>query len=83
MYLPIMLGRLILTTARTLIDIQEGKLTFRLNGEELTFNFNASKDLDLWHGKAFKPKEVNVVQELFKEGYYIETLDSQTYNTLI
>ena len=51
-----------------------------MNGEELTFNFNESKDLDLWYQKAFNPKEVNVTQELYKEGYHVETLDSHTYS---
>ena len=30
--------------------------------------------------KTFKPKEVNVIQELYKEGYHVETLDSHAYN---
>ena len=46
MHIPIILGRPFLATARTLINVQEGKLTFRVNGEELTFNLNESKDLD-------------------------------------
>ena len=47
MHLLIILGRPFLVTAKTLIGVQEGKLTFRVNGEELTFNLNKSKCLDL------------------------------------
>ena len=35
---PIILGRPFLATGRTLIDVQDGKLTFRLNDEEVTFD---------------------------------------------
>ena len=38
MHLRNILGKPVLTTAETLIDVQEGKLTFRVNGEELTVN---------------------------------------------
>ena len=44
------------------------------------FNLNERKELDLWHGNVFKPKEVNVIQELYKEVYHVETLDSHAYN---
>ena len=42
MHLCIILDKSFLTTAETLIDVQEVKLTFRVNGEELAFNFNES-----------------------------------------
>ena len=58
-------------------------MTFSVNDEKLKFNLNESKDLDLLHGKTYKPKEINVKQELCKEGYHIETLDSHTYTCLI
>ena len=35
---PIILGRPFLATGRALIDVQDGKLTFRLNDEEVTFD---------------------------------------------
>ena len=34
---------------------------FRVTGEELVFNLNDNKDLDLWHGKDIKSTEVNVI----------------------
>ena len=46
----------------------------RVNGEQLVFNLNDNKNLDLWHGKAFKPKEVNAVQELYKDNFPIDAL---------
>ena len=53
----IILGRPFLVAISTLIDLQNDKLVFRVNGEEV-FNLNDNKDLDLWQGKTFKPKEV-------------------------
>ena len=44
---PIILGRPFLATRRTLIDVQKGELTMRVNDQEATFNvFNALKYLD-------------------------------------
>ena len=41
---PIILGRPFLATGRTLIDVQKGELTMRVNEQEITFNvFNALK----------------------------------------
>ena len=42
--IPIILGRPFLATGRTLIDVQQGLLTFRVNDEEVVFNvFEATK----------------------------------------
>ena len=35
---PIILGRPFLATGRTLVDMENGKMKFRLNNEEVTFN---------------------------------------------
>ncbi|MCI03892.1 hypothetical protein A2U01_0024933, partial [Trifolium medium] len=35
---PILLGRLFLATGRTLIDVEKGELTMRVNSQEVTFN---------------------------------------------
>ena len=32
------------------------------------------KDPNLWYRKAFKPKEVNAVQELYKDNFPIDAL---------
>ncbi|XP_060974037.1 uncharacterized protein LOC133039215 [Cannabis sativa] len=41
---PIILGRLFLATGRTLIDVQNGELTMRMNDQKVTFNvFNAMR----------------------------------------
>ncbi|XP_062075111.1 uncharacterized protein LOC133779133 [Humulus lupulus] len=41
---PIILGRPFLATERTLIDVQKGELTMRVNDQQVTFNvFNAMK----------------------------------------
>ena len=41
---PIILGRPFLVTGRTLIDVQKGELTMRVNEQEITFDvFNALK----------------------------------------
>ena len=41
---PIILGRPFLATGRTLIDVQKGELTMRVNEQDITFNvFNALK----------------------------------------
>ena len=39
---PILLGRLFLDTGRTLIDVQKGELTMRLEDQEITFNVFSS-----------------------------------------
>ena len=36
--MPIILGRPFLATVQIIIDVKEGKLKFRINGEELEFN---------------------------------------------
>ena len=44
---PIILGRPFIATGRTLIDVQKGELTMRVNDQKFTFNvFNALKHLD-------------------------------------
>ncbi|XP_062076221.1 uncharacterized protein LOC133780582 [Humulus lupulus] len=44
---PIILGRPFLATRRTLINVQKGELTMRVNDQQVTFNvFNAMKFLD-------------------------------------
>lgn len=73
-HLPIILGRPFLATAGTLIDVQEGIIKFRVNDEELVFNLHDHKDLELWHGKAFKPKEVDIVQELHNDGLFVNDM---------
>ena len=35
---PIILGRPLLATGRALVDMEKGKMKFRLNSEEVTFN---------------------------------------------
>ena len=35
---PIILGRSFLAAGRTLVDMEKGQMTFRLNNEEVTFN---------------------------------------------
>ena len=35
---PIILGRSFLATGRSLVDMEKGKMKFRLNNEEVTFN---------------------------------------------
>ena len=36
--MPIILGRPFLTTEKTLIDVQKGELTIRVNDQQVTFN---------------------------------------------
>ena len=44
--IPIILGRPFLATGRTLIDVQKGELTMRVQDQNVTFNvFNAMKFL--------------------------------------
>jgi len=45
--MPIIIGKPFLATSSTLIAIQEGKLTFRINDKELVFYFDSNKDLHL------------------------------------
>ncbi|XP_022883328.1 uncharacterized protein LOC111400113 [Olea europaea var. sylvestris] len=40
---PLILGRPFLATGRALIDVQEGKLTLRVNEEQVTFNIHQEK----------------------------------------
>ena len=35
---PIIIGRLFLSTGRALVDMEKGKMKCRLNNEEVTFN---------------------------------------------
>ncbi|XP_016690867.1 uncharacterized protein [Gossypium hirsutum] len=45
--LPIILGRSFLAIGNTLIDVQKGELTMRVNDQQVTFNvFNALKCVD-------------------------------------
>ena len=36
--IPLILGRYFLSTGKTLIDVQKGKLTLRVQDDEVTFN---------------------------------------------
>ena len=38
------------------------------------FNLNENKELELLHEKAFKPKEVDIVKELHKEGLNVKDM---------
>jgi hypothetical protein len=40
---PLILGRAFLATGRALIDVQEGKLTLRVNEEQVTFNIHQAE----------------------------------------
>ena len=52
---PIILGRPFLATGRTLIDVQKGELTMRVQDEQVTFNvFKAMKLPD-------EPEEFSVI----------------------
>ncbi|XP_022841946.1 uncharacterized protein LOC111365637 [Olea europaea var. sylvestris] len=41
---PLIIGRPFLATGRALIDVQEGKLTLRVNEEQVTFNIHQEKE---------------------------------------
>ncbi|XP_027103150.2 uncharacterized protein [Coffea arabica] len=41
--MPIILGRPFLATARTIIDVEKGKLILRVNGEKLEFNLDSKE----------------------------------------
>ena len=73
---PIILGRPFLATRRTLIDVQKGELTMRVNDQEVTFNvFNALKYPDEGSEEcsfvktidSLVQKQIRKEQENFKE----------------
>ncbi|KAL4296775.1 hypothetical protein GQ457_12G012040 [Hibiscus cannabinus] len=76
---PIILGRPFLATGRTLIDVEKGQLTMRVNEQQVTLNvFKALKRLD-------NPEEchnVNVIDaelETYWRGHYL-TNESESEN---
>ncbi|XP_062103845.1 uncharacterized protein LOC133814960 [Humulus lupulus] len=78
---PIILGRPFLATGRTLIDVQKGELTMRVNDQQVTFNvFNAMKFPD----EVEECSLLSVIeslaaekfhQEVFKDGMGVSSLE--------
>ncbi|XP_062104070.1 uncharacterized protein LOC133815230 [Humulus lupulus] len=66
---PIVLGRPYLATGRTLIDVQKGKLTMRVNDQQVTFNvFNSMKFSDeLEECSSLSVIDTIVAKKLLKE----------------
>ncbi|XP_024964941.1 uncharacterized protein LOC112505239 [Cynara cardunculus var. scolymus] len=70
----IILGRPFLATGRTLIDVQKGELTMRLQDQKVTFNvFNSLKYLDyLEECSSIAEIEEEVVEEGIQENLMLE-----------
>ncbi|KAM6560880.1 hypothetical protein CsatA_030119 [Cannabis sativa] len=66
---PIILGRPFLATGRTLIDVQNGELTMRVNDQKVTFNvFNAMRFPD----EIEECSRINVIDSLVAEKFHKE-----------
>ncbi|XP_062103285.1 uncharacterized protein LOC133814326 [Humulus lupulus] len=66
---PIILGRPFLATRRTLIDVQKGELTMRVNDQQVTFNlFNAMKFLD----EVEECSRLSVIESIVAEKFHKE-----------
>ncbi|XP_062080935.1 uncharacterized protein LOC133785737 [Humulus lupulus] len=80
-YVPIIFGRPFLDTGRTLIDVQKGELTMRVNDQQVTFNvFNAMKFPD----EVEECSRLSVIEsivaekfhkEVFKDGMGVSSLE--------
>ncbi|XP_062114006.1 uncharacterized protein LOC133825019 [Humulus lupulus] len=66
---PIILGRPFLATGRTLIDVQKGEFTMRVNDQQVTFNvFNAMKFLD----EIEECSRLSVIESIVTEKFHKE-----------
>ena len=77
---PIILGRPFLATSRTLIDVQKGELTMRVQDEQVTFNvFKAMKFPDYVEECSY----VSVVESLAQEGLESKCFDDPLERILL
>lgn len=68
---PIILGRPFLATGRTLIDVQKGELTMRVNDQQVTFNvFNSMRFPD----EVEECSAVNVLDSIMNENSIVKVL---------
>ncbi|XP_060960806.1 uncharacterized protein LOC133031340 [Cannabis sativa] len=66
---PIILGRSFLATGRTLIDVQKGELTMRVNDQQVTFNvFNAMRFPD----EIEECSRISVIDSIVAEKFHKE-----------
>ncbi|XP_071928181.1 uncharacterized protein [Coffea arabica] len=73
--MPIILGRPFLATARTIIDVEKGKLILRVNGEELEFNLdNKEGNIEPTALVSNMPYDEKVNQERTEEVKFINVL---------
>ncbi|XP_062120434.1 uncharacterized protein LOC133834738 [Humulus lupulus] len=71
---PIILGRPFLATGRTLIDVQNGELTMRVNDQQVTFSvFKAMKFPD----DIEECSRMNVIESLVAETFHKETCKAE------
>ncbi|XP_071917004.1 uncharacterized protein [Coffea arabica] len=75
--MPIILGRPFLATARTIIDVEKGKLILRVNGEELEFNLdNKEGSIEPTALVSNMPYDEKVNQERTEEVKFINALEN-------
>nr|XP_027121804.1 uncharacterized protein LOC113738745 [Coffea arabica] len=75
--MPIILGRPFLATARTMIDVEKGKLILRVNGEELEFNLeNKEGNIEPTALVSNMPYDEKVNQERTEEVKFINVLEN-------
>nr|XP_027083493.1 uncharacterized protein LOC113705783 [Coffea arabica]XP_027083494.1 uncharacterized protein LOC113705784 [Coffea arabica] len=73
--MPIILGRPFLATARTIIDVEKGKLILRVNGEELEFNLdNKDGSIEPTTLVSNMPYDEKINQERTEEVKFINVL---------
>ena len=59
--IPIILGRPFLATGRTLIDMQKGELTMRVQNEQVTFNFFKAMKFPSEEDSCFRIDTINQI----------------------
>lgn len=80
--IPIILGRPFLATGRTLIDVQKGELTMRVQDQEITFNvFKAMKFPDDFEGYFRVDLVDGCVDYAFLEDYPVDHLENSIVNS--
>ncbi|GKV41195.1 hypothetical protein SLEP1_g48761 [Rubroshorea leprosula] len=79
--MPLILGRPFLATGRSLIDVQQGKLSLRIHDEEIVFNvFDAMKNCDRDGSAVLR---IDVVDTVVAENFNASRLDDPIDNCIV
>ena len=80
--IPIILGRPFMATGRTLIDVQKGELTMRVQDQEVTFNVFKAMKFPTEPDDCFAINMVDdLVSEMFAQTHPIDPLEASIINS--